>query len=338
MPPSSPHDAPSPVPVFDIGPGGGPGLLAATPDRAHRLLDLAERRYRGRWPLRLADRQSRRWLARTGNPYLAEIDAVAGMIARPGAHMLNLSFEWACTAAVGPDPDEPGARLLRTLDWKLDGLGENLVVARHEGPAGAWLNVTWPGFVGALTVLAPGRFAAAINQPPMRMARLGPVGMPVVLDWLVVRATVLRSSALPPAHLLRHVCETAADFATARRMLTETPVCIPVFYTLCGIEPLQGCLIERLETEAFAFEAPVCAANHWLAPGQTGRQRTATSPARQELLSRRMLEARGLDWLDPPVLNPTTRVAVVANPRTGHLLVQGIEAQGPVTAPTAVAA
>lgn len=331
------HNAPA-VPFYDIGSGGGPGLLAAAPERAHRLLDFAERRYLGRLPIRIADRHSRRWLERTGNPYLPEIDAVAAMIGRPGAHMLNLSFEWACTAAIGPDPDGVGARLLRTLDWNLEGLGETVMVARHDGPAGPWLNVTWPGFVGALTVLAPGRFAAAINQPPMRMTSLGPLGMPVVIDWLVVRARVLRSAALPPAHLLRQVCERARDYAEARRMLAETPVCIPVFYTLCGLAPEEGCLIERLENQAFCFEAPVCAANHWLAPGQTGRPRTGTSPQRQALLRDRMDEATGLDWLEPPVLNPTTRVAVVANPATGRLLVQGVEPRGPVTAPTLLAA
>ncbi len=330
-------DAAPPVPIFDVGARGGAGLLAAAPERARRLLDLAERRY-GRLPLRLADARSRRWLSRTGNPYLAEIDAVAAAIGRPGAHMLNLSFEWACTAAVGPDPAGPGARLMRTLDWELDGLGEAVIVARQEGPAGPWLNVTWPGFVGALTVLAPGRFAAAINQPPMRVTRLGPFGMPAVVDWLAARAGVLRSAALPPAHLLRRVCETAPDYAAARRMLAGTPVCIPVFYTLCGPGRDQGCLIERTEEEAFCFEAPICAANHWLTPGRSGRPRTAGSAARQALLARHMAAAERFDWLEPPVLNARTRVAVVANPATGRLLVQGVEAARPVTAPTQLAA
>lgn len=337
MPSSPPPPAAPPVPFVDVGAGGGLALLAAAPERAQHLLDLAERRYLGRIPLRIADRNSRRWLARSGNPYLAEIDAVAEAVGRPGAHMLNLSFEWACTAAVGPDPQGVGARLLRTLDWKLEGLGETVMVARHDGPAGPWLSVTWPGFVGALTVLAPGRFAAAINQPPMRMTRIGPLGMPVVIDWLAVRSRVLRSTALPPAHLLRQVCETARDYGEARRMLAAVPVCIPAFYTLCGLAADEGCLIERLERQAFSFEAPVCAANHWLAPGQTGRQRKL-SPERQAFLSGRMSTAEGLDWLEPPVLNPTTRVAVLANPATGRLLVQGVEPRGPVTAPTLFAA
>ena len=41
-------------------------------------------------------------------------------------------------------------------------------VARQRGVAGDFLSVTWPGFAGLLTAVAPGRFAASINQAPMR--------------------------------------------------------------------------------------------------------------------------------------------------------------------------
>ena len=58
--------------------------------------------------------------------------------------------------------------MLRTLDWPLRGLGRNVVVATIEGAAGIYKNVTWPGFVGVATAMAPGRFSGAINQPPMR--------------------------------------------------------------------------------------------------------------------------------------------------------------------------
>jgi hypothetical protein len=36
-------------------------------------------------------------------------------------------------------------------------------------------------------------------------------------------------------------------------------------------------------------------------------------------------------WLKDPVLQKDTRVAVMANPRSGRLLVQGLEKTGPVT-------
>ncbi|MFN4088982.1 MAG: hypothetical protein ACK4QW_08075 [Alphaproteobacteria bacterium] len=325
------------VPYVDVGTAGAPAIFDAFPDRGLRLLACGQRRY-GAMSVRLADRRSRAWLVRNGNPYLAETDAVAARIGRPGAYMLNLSFEWNCTAAVGADPERPGARLLRTLDWPLEGLGANMVVARQEGPCGVWLGATWPGFVGALTVMAPGRFAVSINQPPAQLTRIGRFGVPVAVDWFLTRHKVARSDALPPAHLLRQVCEQASNYREARRLLVETPICIPVFFTVAGVEPEEGCLVERLEDEAFVFDAPICAANHWLTPGQIGRMRTQTSPQRLDSLRGRMDTARELDWLVEPVLNHATRLAAVANPRAGHLLVQGFEAAGAVTAPTAFAA
>src|SRR3546814_14766645 len=146
--------------------------------------------------------------------------------------MLNLIFEWTCTASGCPDPAGPGARLLRTLDCPLDGLGTNVVVARHESPAGPWLSAAWPGFVGALTVMAPGRFAVSINQPPARLTRIGPFGVPLIVDWFLTRRKVSRSTALPPPHTLRHVCEPARDYVEARRMPGEGPVRLPNRHTV----------------------------------------------------------------------------------------------------------
>jgi hypothetical protein len=34
-------------------------------------------------------------------------------------------------------------------------------------------------------------------------------------------------------------------------------------------------------------------------------------------------------WLQPPVLNPTTRLALYAEPASGRLVAQGFEAEGP---------
>ena len=57
---------------------------------------------------------------------------------------------------------------VRTLDWPFKGLGRHIAVARMRGAGGGdFFSVTWPGYVGALTAMAPGRFAACINQAPM---------------------------------------------------------------------------------------------------------------------------------------------------------------------------
>jgi len=173
--------------------------------------------------LAFMDGVSPRWLDRSNNPYRGEIDEIAALLGKPGAYALNASYEWACTSGVGPDP-EGGVRLMRVLDWRLAGLGRNLIAAWQRGPAGEFINLTWPGYVGVITAAAPGRFAVAINQPPMmRWGATPPI------DWLIGRAQVWRSRALPPSHLLRLVCESCATYKDAKQCLAEMPLCLPAF-------------------------------------------------------------------------------------------------------------
>ena len=146
--------------------------------------------------------------------------------------MLNMSYEWSCSAGVGADPTGVGNRLLRTLDWPLPGLGRALVVARQQGAAGCYYNVTWPGYVGVLTAMAPGRFSAAINQPPLRRFTGS-----LPLDWVLGRFSIYRHGGLPPSHLLRRVFDECRGYEDAKRMLVETPVCLPDL--LLALRPLR---------------------------------------------------------------------------------------------------
>ena len=101
---------------------------------------------------------------RSGSPYIGEIAAISGALGFSGVWFLNGSYQWGCTA-YARDDDAPW--LVRTLDWPFPGLGRHVEVARMAGPGGEFYSVTWPGFVGVLTGMAPGRFAASINQAPM---------------------------------------------------------------------------------------------------------------------------------------------------------------------------
>lgn len=313
------------VPVVEIGAGGGPALLRRFPERGAALLGAARARYGGAF-LAAADPVSRRWAERHAVPYLDEIAEVAGLLSRPGAWMLNLCYEWGCTTGIADAPDG-GVRMMRTLDWPLDGLGQHVVVTRQVGAAGPWFNVTWPGFVGVTTALAPGRFAGALNQAPMTKHGIGLVG-----DWLVNRWAVWRSGRIPPSLLLRRAFEECPDFDAAVRLLSETPLCLPALYTLAGADPGRGVVIERLETAARVHAAPVCVTNHWLSRGLVGRQRSRHSRERLALMQGRLVAAaQGLAWLEAPILNDTTRLAVTANASTGEITVQGFEHGTPAT-------
>src|SRR6185437_12792067 len=116
--------------------------------------------------LPLLDRAARRWLTRSRSPYVNEVEQVADTLGFPGVWLLNASYQWACTALAREEGGAPW--LVRTLDWPFNGLGRHAEVARMRGDGGEFFSVTWPGYVGALTAMAPFRFAASINQAPMR--------------------------------------------------------------------------------------------------------------------------------------------------------------------------
>jgi hypothetical protein len=332
------------IPVIDARAAAHPAAFAAEarPAEVARILAIARRRYTPAGLL-LGDAISRRWLARNASPLGAEIAAVAGVLGRPGAHLLNLSYEWACTCGLrDAGPEAP--LMLRVLDWDLEGLGETLCVIRQQGPAGAWLHIGWPGFAGAITALAPGRFAVAINQPPLPLTRLGAAARRrgaalagLLTDWAAARPAAWRSRALPPAHLLRQVCDTAPDYATALRLLRETPMAASAAFTLAGTAPGEAMVIERAGAAHAVHPAdPVVAvANHWDGLDHPGAPRWMDSHERQQRM-RALLEdgpvGPGFGWLVPPLANPRSRLAAVMRPRTGALELVGMRGTERVSA------
>lgn len=323
---TAPADLPE-IPHLDVGDAGPMAIIEADPERFQSILASGLDHY-GAAALRYGDALSRKWLMRNANPRLQEIEAFAARAERPGAYLLNLSYEWTCTTSTGADPSGTGNRMLRTLDWPLDGLGRHVVVAKMNGAAGPYENVTWPGFAGVVTAMAPGRFSAAINQPPMRRWSAS-----CWLDWGINRIRLWRRRALPPVHLLRQVFETCANYAEARRVLAETPLSMPAFFTLSGMAPDEGCVVERDEDHAHVRAAPASVANHWIAGETPGWARGVDSRGRYALMET-LRDSSGDDflWVQPPILNATTRLAVIANAAAGKLIVQGWEETGPATA------
>ena len=217
----------APIPVVDVRDGGASRHAREQLERARALRDTVVA-----WlppfirPLvPMFDGIARRWLLRSQSPYVEEVSAIADLLGLPGVWFLNGSYQWCCTALAREEDGVPW--LARTLDWQFPGLGRFVTIARMRGPAGDYDSVTWPGYVGALTALTPDRFAAAINQAPLRRRTLDPRLRP--FDLAVNLVTTLRHSrAIPPDHLLRRVFETAHDYADAKHVLQATPVARPV--------------------------------------------------------------------------------------------------------------
>ena len=201
-----------------------------------------------------------------------------------------------------------------------------MVAAWQCGPAGDFVNLTWPGYVGVVNAMAPGRFAVAINQPPIVSWGAGPP-----IDWAIERARMWRSSALPPSHLLRRVCENCATYAEAKQALIDTPLCMPAFFILAGIDPGDGCIIERMPDGMAIREMPSAIANHWVALPQRGRPRGLRSRERLKRMETAVCSA-GEPWLVSPIVNRHTRLVAALDPGGARLVAQGWERNGPATA------
>jgi hypothetical protein len=301
--------------------------------RSHPLLPLA---------IRVADRVSRAWLIRQDNPYLHEIKEAAALLGRPGAYFLNVCYEWACSTSVAPDPAGQGVRMIRVLDWGLAGIGRHLVIARQETPVGPFYNPTWPGFAGVVTGMAPGRFAAAINQAP-RVPVLGVAG----LDDGIARLRMLGARGRVPAtHLLRRVFETAPDYRSAVAQLSDdsADLAMPALFSLAGIGRNEGCVIEafrrrrRIHPISAETADAVGVANQWLSSDLEGRARNhsrttqpALGPEANNRERRRVISAvqkdafRGATDLPEPALNSHTVMVMAAIPRTGEMTVEALD-------------
>lgn len=295
-----------------------------------RIILASARSAYGPAALRVGDVLARQRAARLPDRFRQELAAIAEAVAEPGAWLLNFSYEWGCTTAGAPEPDG-SPRLLRALDWTLPGLGRSVIAVRMRGAAGPWLNLTWPGFAGAVQAVARGRFAAAMNQAPGPRTPFGALG-----DWLAAKIAAWRRDGLPPVLALRDAFDTCRSFAEARRHLAEVPLCAPVLFSLVGTRPGEGALIERAVGRTVVHDGLPAVANHWLTAGLPGRSRSIATAERlagiRAHLASRRPAAPPFGWLTAPVLNGTTRLALEAVPATGRVLARGYEPEGPATA------
>ncbi|MCC6890775.1 MAG: hypothetical protein IT536_19795 [Hyphomicrobiales bacterium] len=283
------------------------------------------------------DAITRRWLRRSASPYVADIEAIASTLGIPGIWFLNGCYQWGCTALARDQDGVPW--LARTLDWPFPGLGRAVEIALMQGPAGPFHAIGWPGYVGVLTATATGRFAAAMNQAPLRRRTRRPWLRPYDMALNSVRSWRIRF--MPPDHLLRQVFETCQDYDEAKRRLETIPIARPVIYTLVGCRHGECCVIERTEQTFTTRLEQTFAANDWLIgdPGWEARTRadlivsctyeeaaTASRERARQLGNwRGSLESMQFDWVTPPVLNPYTRLAVAMCAARGLVRAQGYE-------------
>ncbi len=331
------------IPLIDVRDGGAVRHAIEGAARAQSLRDECVAWLPGpaRMVLPVIDGMARRWLTRSQSPYVDEIRRISSALDFPGIWFLNGSYQWSCTTLVRDEGGVPW--LARTLDWPFPGLGRHVEIVWMSGPAGEFVSASWPGYVGALTAMAPGRFAASINQAPLKRRttdkrlRLLDIALNAARTYFSVRA-------VPPDQLLRKVMETCRDFGEARAVLERTPIARPVIYTLAGCLPGERCVIERTETGARIYGDLSGAANDWAErqPGWEARigtdelfTRSHEDAAQRSRDRRDSLAAwngaftqESFSWVLPPVLNKYTRLAVEMSAARGIMRVVGYERDG----------
>ncbi|MCH9647192.1 MAG: hypothetical protein K0U98_03070 [Deltaproteobacteria bacterium] len=150
-------------------------------------------------------------------------------------HYDLLKFVWGCSAFA--IETENGPLLARNLDWWTfnKALGQNTLISHfRNGPQGPFQTVGWPGFVGALSGVAVGRFAVTLNAVISNDA--GEVAQPVSM-------------------LIRRVLETTDSFQAAVEILSETPIASDCLLLVTGVEPGEMVVIERAPNR-FALRKP----------------------------------------------------------------------------------
>lgn len=317
-------------------------LLRSYPDVARELIASARRSY-GKAAyyasfaaLPVGDKMAARWFARSSNPYWHEIESFAEILESRGVMALNLSYEFGCTSGAWRTGDT--VSMLRVLDWPVQKLGKHAMVVLQSSKVGDFYNITWPGMSGMFTGMAPARFSAALNQAPSRRHNWGRAG-----DWLTNCVQMTKESGLPPAHLLRRVFENAVSYSEAKAMLMDTPLAVPAIFTLAGTQPGEGCIIERLEHTVKVIELSagqmVSGTNHFQTElaqvGQGFRPREIDSAGRLKLslsLGGHDLGHDDFRFLQAPIINANTRLAIICDAATGRLMAQGYEGSIPVTA------
>lgn len=332
------HAQALPVPLIDAR---SDPLATADPAAVRALRDTIFGSYRSLIlpALPIADRIAYRWLTRSTSPYVTELDAIAAHTGVLGIYASNISYEYACTALARSD--EPGAAptLRRTLDWPFLGLGRAAILAHRSGRAGEFFDVTWPGAVGTLTALAPGRFAAAINQAPLR--RRTRTDMFRVIDYGRNLAwTLSRERGMPPLHLLRYAFETATDFSEALQLLRTVELARPVLFTLVGCAADEIAIVERRERSGTVHLGPGSVANDWRECQSGWEPRPCALPDRRlDSVTRCATMEQAVtsgstpfSWVIPPVRNWNTRLAVEMNAGEGWIRALGYEPRDGVDA------
>ncbi|MEZ4323870.1 MAG: C45 family autoproteolytic acyltransferase/hydrolase [Polyangiales bacterium] len=265
----------------------------------------------------------------SGGRYVDEMEAIAqrlnldlrDVLAMQCSYELSQGYEkvFGCTAGVRTFPTL-GPVHVRALDWPIPSFGDATRVFRFVDGEREFVTVGVVGYVGVLSGMLPGAYSLSINYAP---------------------TSQLPGFDFGPAFLAREVLENCDTYADAVSVLRDTPLAAPCFFTVCGAQADEFCVIERGRKDAAVRGARVSViaqANHHVSSKMTARNAAfhavneeggsiyAFSKDRAETLERhlRALPANAsiddiADTLDvDPVCNDDTYQQMLFAPKTGE--------------------
>ncbi len=208
-----------------------------------------------------------------------------------------------CTAVAYNLPKGAVAHV-RNMDWPLKDCGAYSCVIHYKGaPGGSFTTLGWPGYVGVLSGVAPGRFSATINQAPQ---------------------SNLTSAQWPASFALRYNFENSNSFDEAVTDLKATNMAAAALFLVAGTKKNQAAVVEHCGSKASVRkmkDGALAVANHYESKALRSRNDddTEDSKERMECAEEHPYECGGqLASLDDfPAYHSLTCQQMVMVPKSG---------------------
>jgi acid ceramidase len=201
----------------------------------------------------------------------------------------------------------------RNLDWHTENnlLGKHSMIFDFQrGGHTLYKTVGWPGFVGALSGIRPGKFSVTLNA---------------------VLSNDKPEIAFPISFLIRDVLASAESYDEAKYRLEQTPIASDCLILLSGVKPNEKAVIERTPKRFATRETSrefIAVTNDYkkLENGKSGSQLQVTSCSRYDsaiaLLNKQIPDTKGqcLNILmDEDVMLGITVQQMVFDNKTGEI-------------------
>jgi hypothetical protein len=258
-----------------------------------------------------------------GEEYVRELESIAKHVDISFSKLLlsNLSydlaqyskFHYACSSF---SYNLKGAPVLaRNLDWAWpETLGHHTIIVRFRKRQHEYYAVTFPGFVGVLSAMSPGKWAITVNMAPQ------------VISPKVVK--------LPALMLTRRACDSSRSYNSLVKNILRMDTQTSFFVHIIGTRKTEHCVIEKEPgyNNIRKGELPLLQTNHFTededrnpSAGFEGDIIYKDSYPRFRSLKRRLRKIpkslkNTLKYISAkPVNNKRTMQSMVLYPKTGRL-------------------